>query len=372
MKRQSGIQRVGVVLAGGSGERFWPLSRKHRPKQLLHLTSEDESMLGEAVSRLAPLIPAKHIYVVTGAHLVQPIRKAGVGVPPENILAEPCKRNTAGALTYAAAILLANYGGDGSNISMAVTTADHQIGDSDLFRKTIDTALTAAETDDVLAIMGIVPSRPESGYGYVQVTDDEPAVEDGIAVHPVKAFHEKPSRERAEDFIATGRYYWNSGMFFWRVSVFLEELLHASPNHAAAISAMAEAQRQGDADAVRAQFERLEDISIDYALMERARRVVMVRADYPWDDVGAWTALDRAYPKDHCGNVAVGDPILVDCEDCIVYNEPGATGMAVSVVGVQDLVVVVTKDAVLVIPKDRAQDVRHAVKELKERGAGQL
>lgn len=372
MKKQTGIQRVGVVMAGGSGERFWPLSRKHRPKQLLHLTSQGESMLGEAVSRLSPIIPAEHIYVVTGAHLVQPIREAGIGVPPENVIAEPCKRNTAGALTYAAAVLLANYGGDGGNLSMAVTTADHQIGEPELFRKTVDAALSAAEKDDVLAIMGIAPYRPETGYGYVQVTDDPPSEHGGIAVHPVKAFHEKPSRERAQDFIATGRYFWNSGMFFWKVSVFLEELLHASPNHAAAVSSMADAQRKGDAEAVREQFERLEDISIDYALMEKARRVVMVRADYPWDDVGAWTALDRTYPKDADGNVTVGSPVLVDTRDCIVYNEPGATDIAVGVVGAKDLVVVVTKDAVLVIPKDRAQDVRHAVKELKDRGAGQL
>jgi mannose-1-phosphate guanylyltransferase len=359
-------------MAGGSGERFWPLSRAHWPKQLLHLTSADQSMLAEAVSRLAPLIPPEHIYIVTGMHLVKPIREAGVGVPPENVIAEPCKRNTAGALSYAAAVLLANYGGDGSNLSMAVTTADHQIDDPDLFCRTVDAALTVAEQDDVLAIMGIAPSRPETGYGYIQVTDGAPSDLNGIAAYPVKAFHEKPSREQAEEFIAAGRYFWNSGMFFWRISVFLDELLHASPKHAAAVAAMAEAQRQGDAAALRAEFERLEDISIDYALMERARRVQMVRADYPWDDVGAWTALDRTYPKDELGNVAVGDPVLIDCEDCIVYNDPGAAGMAVSVIGVQDLVVVTTKDAVLVIPKSRAQDVRHAVKELRDRGAGQL
>jgi len=372
MKHTGGIQRVGVVMAGGSGERFWPLSRMRRPKQLLHLTSADESMLAEAVSRIRSLIAPEHLYVVTGAHLVQPIREAGIGVPPENVIAEPCKRNTAGALAYAASVLLANYGGDGSTISMAVTTADHQIGDAELFRRTVDAALTVAERDDALAIMGIQPSRPETGYGYVQVTDDAPEDMEGIAVHRVKAFHEKPSRERAEDFMAMGGYFWNSGMFFWRVSVFLDELLHASPPHAAAVSAMAEAQRQGDANAVCTAFERLEDISIDYVLMERARRVQLVRADYPWDDVGAWTALDRTYPKDAHGNVTVGDPVLIDCEDCIVYNEPGAKNMALSVVGVHDLVVVTTKDAVLVIPKDRAQDVRHVVNALKERGAGQL
>ncbi len=373
MDHREGIQRVGVVLAGGSGERFWPLSRKHRPKQLLRLTSAHETMLGEAVSRVAPLIPPEHVYIVTGAHLVQPIREAGIGVPPENVIAEPSKRNTAGALAYATAVLLANYGGDGSNLSMAVTTADHEIGEPERFRATINTALTAAEQDDVLAIMGMAPTRPETGYGYIQVADGDPTVSgDGVAVYPVKAFHEKPNRDQAHDFIATGRYFWNGGMFFWRVSVFLDELRQASPAHAAAIADMTEAQRLGDAEAVRTHFERLDDISIDYALMEHARHVHMARADFPWDDVGAWTALDRTYPKDGQGNVAVGDPVLVDTKDCIVYNDLGATDMAVSVVGAEDLVVVVTKDAVLVIPKDRAQDVRRAVQELKERDAGQL
>ncbi|MCC6695082.1 MAG: mannose-1-phosphate guanylyltransferase [Candidatus Hydrogenedentes bacterium] len=372
MSEKSGVQRVGVVMAGGSGERFWPLSRKDRPKQLLHLTSENETMLAEAVSRVAPLIPVEHVYIVTGEHLVKPIREAGIGVPPENIWAEPCKRNTAGALAYAAAMLLAKYGDD-APLSMAVTTADHQIGDADLFCRTVDAALSAAEREPVLATMGIVPTRPETGYGYIQVADGTTSSRSAeIAVWPVKAFHEKPNQERAEDFIETGHYFWNSGMFFWRVSTFLDELTTASPAHAAAIRAMAAAQRKGDAPAVRAAFEEFEDISIDYALMERAKRVVMVRADYPWDDVGAWPALDRSFPKDNHGNVCIGDPVVVDSEDCIVYNEAGADRIAVSVVGAEDLVVVVTEDAVLVIPKDRAQDVRHAVQELKKRGAKQL
>lgn len=365
------IQRVAVVMAGGSGERFWPLSRRERPKQLLKLTSPNRTMLDESIARMAPLVPVEHVYVITGEHLVEPIRRSGAALPQANILAEPCKRNTSGALAYTAAALLARYGGDGSNISVAVTTADHDIGAPDVFRRTVDAAMTAAEKDDVLVTLGIVPTRPETGYGYIQVDNKDGAQRNAIAVSPVCAFHEKPSREKADGFIASGDYYWNSGMFFWRISTFLKELDHARPALAKAVREMADAMRAGNDSKVRAIFESLEDISIDYALMECAKHVAMARAEFPWDDVGAWTALDRSYEHDAKGNVAIGNPIVADSTNCIVYNDAG-DDVAVGVVGVEDLVVVVTNDAVLVIPKDRAQDVRQAVQELKKRNAKQL
>ncbi|MBN2308172.1 MAG: mannose-1-phosphate guanylyltransferase [Candidatus Hydrogenedentes bacterium] len=367
--------RIAVIMAGGAGERFWPLSRKLRPKQLLRLTDASQSMLAEAVTRLSLLIAPERVYIVTGRHLVEPIRDAEVGVPPQNVIAEPCKRNTSGALVYAAAHALATHGGDGSALTMAVTTADHLIGAPERFRDTLDTALDAAEQEDALVTLGVVPSRPETGYGYIQVARDSaplPASRDGIPVYRVSAFHEKPNRERAEDFIAGGNYYWNSGMFFWTISAFLTQLDAARPELARAALDMAAAMRAGQTDRIESIFESVENISIDYALMEHARNVLVVRADFPWDDVGAWPALDRTYPHDEHGNVVVGKPILSDAENCIVYNEPGADAMAVSVIGVEDLVVVVTQDAVLVVPKERAQDVRHAVEELKRRNSPQV
>jgi mannose-1-phosphate guanylyltransferase len=367
------IQRVAVIMAGGSGERFWPLSRKDRPKQLLKLTSEQHTMLEEAVLRIAPLIPSEHVYIITGEHLVDPIRKASTGVPPANVLAEPCKRNTSGALAYVTAALLAKYRVDAGALSMAVTTADHHIGEPVLFRKTVDAALSAAERDDVLATLGVVPTRPETGYGYIQIETGGPTEQTNtIPVRPVTAFHEKPSRERAEQFIAQGNFFWNSGMFFWRVSTFLAELESARPALATAVRGMRDAMLKGDTAGVRRIFEELDDISIDYALMEKTRRVVMARADFPWDDVGAWPALDRSHAKDHCGNVTLGSPVLIESHNCIVYNELGADEMAVSVIGAENLVVVVTRDAVLVVPKERAQDVRLAVQELRKRNAAQV
>ena len=374
MSSSEGFVRVGIIMAGGSGERFWPVSRRDRPKQLLRLTSPTETMLAEAVSRMAPLIPPERIYVVTGEHLVQVIQDAEVGVPRDNVIAEPCKRNTGGCLAFAAAHVLAHHGGDAAGISMAVVTADHLIGDSGRFRRTVEAALEIAEKNGVLATHGIVPTRPETAYGYIQAKDlENPAWESGdISAFPVAAFHEKPNHDKAEDFIATGSYFWNSGMFFWRIDSFLEELDAVRPEMAVAVRKMHEAMKMNDKGSVRSIFERLEDISIDYALMEHAKQVVVVRADYPWDDVGAWTSLDRTREHDEQGNVARGGPVLIDTHDSIVYNDAGAKDMAVSVIGMDNVIVVVSKDGVLVVPKDRAQDVRHAVAELKARGAKQI
>jgi mannose-1-phosphate guanylyltransferase len=374
MENAENITRVGVIMAGGSGERFWPLSRKNRPKQLLKLTDPDKNMLEEAVDRLAPIIAPADIYIVTGDHLVDAIVQGNVGIPEENVLAEPSKRNTAGCLAFAAAHMLATYGGDGSTISMAVVTADHQIGNPDRFRETVTAALKIAEEKGVLATHGILPTRPETGYGYIQADSvNHPIQEDNdIPIFPVAAFHEKPNEEKAEDFISEKKYYWNSGMFFWRVDTFLNELSNPKPKMVEAVHAMCDAMKHNDKLSVKRIFDTVENISIDYALMEHAKDVVVVRADYPWDDVGAWTSLDRTRTRDDEGNVLIGDPVVLDSSNCIVYNEAGKDDMAVSVVGAKDLIVVVTHDGILVVPKDKAQHVRHAVSELKDKGARQV
>ena len=368
--------RIAVIMAGGAGERFWPLSRQGRPKQLLRLTNPDQTLLEESIARIAPLIPAERIFIATARPLVEAIRAARTGAPPENVLGEPCKRNTAGCLCYAVARMLAKFGSENAaRVTMAVLTADHQIGATERFRAAVETAMTTAENERALATLGVVPTRPETGYGYIEIAPEAAPLpggtEDQPPVFPVAAFREKPDQATAEEFIATGRFFWNSGMFFWRLDSFLEELGQAAPAHAEATRAIAEALTRGDEAAADQIFAGLSDISIDYALMEKARRVVMVRADFPWDDVGAWDALDRCFARDSGGNVTVGDPVLIDSRDCIVYNEPGSGRMAVAALGVKDLVIVVSEDAVLVVPKDRAQEVKKAVAKLKEKGAGQ-
>ena len=389
------FRRVAIVMAGGAGERFWPLSRRHRPKQLLRLTNNRESMLEEAISRLSPLIPPEHIYIVTGEHLLEAIREARVGVPDENVIAEPLKRNTSGCLAYATAHLLMKYGPKPArgkkrspaaanaaldvtipeDLSVAVVPADPMIGDADAFRKTVTTVLDAAERHRALAMIGIAPTRAETGYGYLESARQRPVNRSRkIHVYPVARFHEKPSRDKAEAYLTSGRCLWNSGMFFWSVAAFMAELEVARPALAGAILAMTEALRRNDTARVRKIFEALEDISIDKALMERARNVLVARAEFPWDDVGAWPALDRIRPRDPDGNVLAGDPIAVDCRNCIIYVDAptGGREIAAAVVGADNLIVVVSDDAVLVAPKDRAQDVRRVLDELKRRNARQV
>lgn len=367
--------RFGVIMAGGAGERFWPLSRANMPKQLLPLTHPTKSMLHEAVERMTPVIPPERLFVITGRHLVHAIRDAEIGLPAENILAEPCKRNTSGALAYVTASLLARHGEvSPERISLAVTTADHRIGDDEAFRQTVTTALRAAECNDALVVCGITPTRPETGFGYVQIADVSKPVSEFTAppqVFDVSAFHEKPDRQTAQSYVESGHYFWNSGMFFWRVSAFLEELEEAQPQLATAIRDMAAAMQRSDAETVHRLFSGLDDISIDFALMERARRVQMVRGDFPWDDIGSWPSLSRVGATDDHANACFGDPILRDAEGCIVYNSLGASQMALAVVGVRDLIVVATPDAVLVMPKGRSQDVRAIVEEIKARGMPQ-
>ena len=359
-----------VIMAGGAGERFWPLSRQARPKQLLHLTDPDKSMLAETVDRLTPLVPAERIYVITSRALVASIQAASLGLPAENIVGEPCKRNTTGALAWITAHILARHPQLApEHIALAIVTADHRIGAPEVFRAMISTALAAGAEAGALVTCGIVPGHPETGFGYIQAGDAVPA-HDGV--FRVRAFHEKPNREKAEEFIASGTYFWNSGMFFWTAQAFLHEMALARTEVADAIGAMRAALSAGDTPAAEAAFASLEDISIDYALMERSRNVLMVRGTFPWADVGSWSSIEPILAKDTKSNAVHGHVVLHDCEGCIIYNEATPNGVTIAAAGLEDIVVVATADAILVLPKNRAQDVRHIVAELKKGNAPQV
>ena len=362
-------------MAGGAGERFWPLSRKNRPKQLLNLTDPSKSLLEESVGRIAALIPPEQVFVATGRHLQAPIRAADLPIPDENVIAEPCKRNTAGCLVYAAAVALARFDSSASDLTMAVVTADHQIGEVEKFLHTVEVALAAAETEQALVTIGIKPTRAATGYGYIEIPEGAVTCAGSsreFPVYKVASFHEKPDLYTANQYLESGRFLWNSGMFFWTVSAFLSELDQTAPQYAETCRQMQTAIANGDEQTVEEVFAALPGESIDYVLMEHARNVLVTPGTFPWDDVGSWDALERTFPHDGNGNVTVGDPVLVESSNCIVYNEPGADQTAVAIVGCEDLVVVTTKDGMLVVPKERVQGVRAAVKALKERNASQL
>jgi len=354
--------RVAFVLAGGVGERFWPLSRPGRPKQLLPLGEDGRMLLADTIDRISPLVGSPDVYVVTGKPLLETIRGAGLDLPYGNIFAEPWKRNTAGALVFASAWLLANRGDPALDASIAVLPADHRIHPAEAFRADVEKAFRAVESAGGLLVMGIPPTRPETGYGYMQ-RGEELELEGLDGVFEVAAFREKPDAAAAEAYLDEGGYFWNSGMFFWVMSDFLTALEKASPDHFRTVGELIDALRDRDWTLVHQVFEDLEDISIDYALMEKAEQVRMVTAGFSWDDLGAWDALARIMESDTSGNVAWGESIRIDTRDTLIFNDSGER-VTVAALGVEDLIIVVTPEAILVTRPDRAQDVREIVQGL--------
>lgn len=366
------MRRFAVIMAGGSGERFWPASRRARPKQLLRLTDPARSMLEEAIDRIEPLIPRENVLIATSELLQGPIREGIPSLPPENVIGEPAKRNTAACLALAAAHLEQRFGNP-RELSMAVLTADHQIGAPDEFRSTVAAALEFATEHDALVTIGVHPTRPDTGYGYIEVeeavSDEELRPGARPAIRPVLHFREKPDLATARTWAASGRHLWNAGMFFWNVGTFLDGLEAAMPDLRRATANMVESLGRGEPgrEGLASVFGALEDISIDYGLMERATNVHVIPATFPWDDVGSWDSLTRTREPDANGNVTTGDPVIHDSRGCVIYDETG-DDTAVAVVGLTDVIVATTPDGILVCAKDRAQDVKKAVAELRRRG----
>jgi mannose-1-phosphate guanylyltransferase len=351
--------RIAVVMAGGTGERFWPVSRPERPKQLLRLTHPTMNMIEEAVHRISPGIARERVYISTSRMLQGPLSESGA-VRPSNVLAEPARRNTLGAICWAVASLIASGHG---HATLAILTSDHKIDQPGCFLSTVAAAMEMAERQEALVTIGVTPTRPETGYGYIQVDGSEEfETETGQPAFRAARFREKPSRETAEEFLAAGTFLWNSGMFFFSIPTFRRELQRAQPAAGLILDRIADAIRESDEREATLAFEELPNLSIDYALMEQAERVFVVPATFPWDDVGAWDALGRAFPLDEDGNAVQGQTLLVDTSDCVVINDDANS--TVAALGVNGMVIVNTADAVLVCPKGRAQEVRKIVERL--------
>jgi mannose-1-phosphate guanylyltransferase len=342
-----------VIMAGGAGTRFWPASRNLRPKQLLPLAgSSAETLLAATVRRLSPLVPVENVIVVTGEHLAEGTQKAVPGVPAAQILKEPAARNTAPCIAWANATVARL---DPDAVVM-VLPSDHFITDEKAFQSVLAQAVKAAEAGHVTTV-GIVPTRPETGYGYIEV--GAPLSGDARAV---ARFVEKPQLEKAKEFVAAGpqKYLWNAGMFFFRVKDMAALLEKHLPSVAAGVSKMGI-----DAAKIKEIFPTLESISIDHGVMEKAGNLAVVPGDFGWNDVGSWQSAWELASKDEAGNALGKDDLAIDAKNNLVR---GTGGKAIALVGVNDLVVVETDDALLVMPRSRAQDVRAIVDELKARG----
>jgi len=350
-----------VIMAGGSGTRFWPLSREKMPKQLLKIGSED-TLIQLTVDRVLPLIKREHIFIVTNqgiaADIETQLTQRFGGPWDRNLILEPEAKNTAPALGLSA-VHVNRIDPEGI---MVVLSADHAVRNIEAFRACIKTAAKAAQ-QDYLVTLGIKPSRPETGYGYIKA--GEPCREAGLSgVSRVERFVEKPDLKTAQGYLRSGQYYWNSGMFVWKVRTFLQEIERHLPSlHQGLMDVQKSIGSGREADTVRTLFSRLDPVSIDYGIMEKTDRAAIVPADIGWSDVGSWTALEEVTDKDASGNIISGNVIDIDSTDSVVYAEK----RLVATIGLNNTIVVDTPDATLVCSRDRAQDVKKVVEELKRR-----
>lgn len=347
------MKRYGIIMAGGSGTRFWPLSRRSMPKQFLNLTGKD-IMVNETIDRLMPVIRQEDIFVVTNAAYAEMTLEASAGrLKKDHILAEPAARNTAACIGYAAMEIIKKYG-DGV---MGIFASDHYIKDEAAFRQVLEAAIREAEGADKLVTIGIRPRFPATGYGYIKrKAAGSPEVEE---------FVEKPDLETAEGYLQSGNYLWNSGMFVWKASVILKQFERLLPDVYAYLAEIGESMgTEREKETIAALYPKIPKISVDYGIMERAENVLVLEGDFGWNDVGSLDTIQALYEPDENGNIVYGENVSLQSHNCISYG----TDKLIALIGVEDLIVVEAKDTVLVCDKSRAQDVKKIVEKLEADG----
>jgi len=348
-----------IIIAGGAGTRFWPLSRKKKPKQFLPIIS-DKTMIEETVNRLLPKIPLTNIYTVANFELTQIIKNLLQSLPEENLLVEPLGKNTAPSLMLATArIYLQN-----PKAVLAALPADHLIKDASLFLRKLEAGATAASEGEFLITFGIPPAYPATGYGYIQSSQENPLRFLDENFYAVQEFKEKPEYEKAKAFLEEGNYFWNSGMFLWQANVFAKKLEQHAPSMFSYWEKMLEALQNNDEGQIDSIFAEIPSISIDCALMENAEGVLMCEGDFGWSDVGAWSSLADIWPQDKKGNVQRGESLLLDSQNCLIFSPRKITAL----IGVKDIIVVDTEDALLIAHKSQDQKVKDIVEKIKEKG----
>ena len=358
---QQRLDLVVVIMAGGVGTRFWPLSTKELPKQFLDLFG-DRTLLQKSYDRVSNLVPPERILVLTNAAFVSMVKEQLPEIPEENVIGEPARRDTAAAVGLAAFLCRKRFG----NPIIVTLTADHLIEPVDLFRKTLLSAARRASEDNALYTFGIVPTCPATGYGYLergaQIDDDG-----GIEHFQLLRFKEKPDRETARKYVESGQFYWNSGMFVWAADAIIAEMEKHLPGHAKALStAVSFDQAPRWKDALKEAFASIHRVSVDFAIMEKAKNVCCVASGFSWNDVGGWLALKTCLPSDEAGNCCRGQALTLDSTGNLVFCEdPDETIM---LVGVEDLVIVRAMGRTLITHKDRTEDIKKLVEGMDEPG----
>jgi len=339
----------GVIMAGGRGERFWPVSTEKKPKPFLKIFGT-KTLIQQTVERVFPLIPGENLLVVLGKEHLEIALGQLKEIPRENFLLEPMGKDTAACIGLAS-LYLERY--DPEAI-MVVLPADHYISDTLMFRETLSVAIEACARSGNLVTLGIKPTRPETGYGYILKGSLFNVIKEKN-VHYSKGFFEKPDRDTALRYLEDGNYYWNSGIFIWKNKVIQALFAKFMPELWQGLQIIRERLDDPNVQSIiRREYEKFQRISIDYGIMEKAENVLMIPTDFSWDDVGSWAALERVFPKDEQGNVVVGNHIGIDTEGCIIYSPQGL----VTTLGISDLVIVYHQGKCLICHRERAQDVK--------------
>ena len=348
------MKKTALIMAGGRGERFWPKSRQALPKQFLSLTDDGRTMIQLTVERILPLVDMQDIYIATNANYRKLVREQLPEIPEENILCEPVGRNTAPCIGLGAVTVERRYG----DALMIVLPSDHLIKYNSIFLNTLRAACRVAESGDTLVTIGITPDYPETGYGYIKFRPEETL--DGA--FKVDRFVEKPDLETAKSYLATEQYLWNSGMFIWKTSSVLHALERFSPDTREGLRAIGDAIGTPEEEEVlRERFSAFRSESIDYAVMEKAENIYSLAGSFGWDDVGSWLALQRIRKTNEFENVVSGRVVTVDTENCILQGGR----RLIAAVGLEDMIVIDTDDALLVCEKNHAGDIRKVLESLR-------
>lgn len=368
------MEKVAIIMAGGAGNRFWPLSRIDRPKQIIKFDDNTPTLLEEAIERASTVIDLGNIFIITNQYLKDPIANIITDIPKENIIAEPLKRNTAPCLSLAASVIASRMEQRGvpeSEISVAVLTADQRIFPVQSFSKILESLLKYVYYNEVLATIGIKPERPETGYGYIEVEADFDYTNQSLQIQPIKSFHEKPTQIKAGEYFRSNRYLWNSGMFFYRLDTFVNKMIKYAKDIGDFIYEMKDIINNNPSEDNFTQnrsilniYSNFPDISIDYALMEKAKKVVVAPATFSWEDLGSFEALPRIYSVDANQNYIQGEVVELETNNSILINRSERKDMILSILGYSNIVVTLTDDAVMICPRSRVQEVKRLVEEI--------